>query len=679
MKNWIVLAGFSGVVAMVACGGDDRKGFVDSVGPSHAGKNSKGGDQSAAGEGGAPSGTAGTFARAGSAGKGTAMGDGGLGGAGGEGGAVDAGTPPVVAIVSPDVVTNPLGGQVLVGDNVDVTCRASNGEGPDASPLDAKSVKIAVLDAAGTVVVAEKDGLLTATPDEYAAAIPLTGVESGKVVLRCTAKSTTGALGTDTRETLADRGPKITLTAPLNDTKLALKQPVKITFSAVPQPLSVAGDTQADVASVELKVNGVAITTAPVDGMPDAYEATVDLDGPLFATKPNGNTTITLSATNKRAPNAATSTLPSSVIVDGAGPVIKVTSPASASIVGGVVRVNFTVTDAGSGVNADTVVVNFDNQKDQYGSGATWTHTGDTFVFEFDSRVHFPTTKIQIPIKVTAADNVGNSTSSASIPVYLDNVGPLVDIDPQFMRTRVGDVCSSAFDPLGDTINDLQLGKGIEMMRALVWERTNDPASDVVLHFAGTKTNSVQIAFRNPNDPKALLVNTAAPGTGTCNDIQFSDVASESINLTALTAGGNYPYTGVQAGAPVDGCASYPNSGAPSKLCGGASALSYVVGHHEYDLQEPAVYVYSPLPNTSDCTGQAWEYESLVDQDGFVCFAARATDTLGNVGVSPPVRMCVDLPKKPGQPACATTSVAPPTCSDGCTPPARGGYLIAVP
>lgn len=698
MKNWIVLAGFSGVVGLVACGGDDPPAFVGSGGTaSQGGKNAKGGtNPTLGGEGGDDGGSkGGSFTpaggKAGSGGKagglGGAGGDdggagpvpGGAGGAGGAGGE-ETGTPPTVAILSPEVVTDPLGGKVLVSDNVDVTCKAVAGEGPDASPVDPNSVKIAVLDAAGEVVISEKTALLTANADEYAVAVPLTAVTSGKVVLRCSARSTTAALGQATLDTLADRGPKLTLTAPVKDFNLALKEPAKFTFTAVPQPLAPTGDTQADVASVELKINGVTVATAPVNGSPNTYEATVDLNGAQFTTKPNGSTAVALSATNKRAPKAASTALASTVIVDGAGPVIKVTAPTSAAIAGGIVTVSFTVTDAISGVNPDSIVVSFDTKSDQFKVSNAWGHISgtDTYTFKFDSRAEFPTSKYQIPIKVTAQDIVGNSTSSVSIPVYLDNVGPQVDLDPRPLRTKAanGD-CSGAFDPLGDAVNDQQITNGVQLLRAFVWDKTNEPGSNVPLHFAGVAPGSVRVLFRNPNDPKALLVNTVTSGTGTCNDVQYTTDDFEFINLSALTPGGTTPYTGEKLAAPVGSCTVFPSSGAPPKLCNGDSALSIVVGHNEYDLAEQAVYGYSPVSGSA-CTGQAWDFGSLVDADGFVCFAATATDTKGNVGISPPLRLCVDVndAAHPGAPACATMSVALPTCTDGCTPPARGGGMV---
>jgi hypothetical protein len=683
MKNSMVLVGLAGVLGFVACGGNDKANYVDpSVTPAgSSGKTSRSGNGSTedGGEGGA--GTAGSVTRGGTGGsvaKPVEGGEGGIGEGGNAGAGGEApGEPPTVTILSPDAVTDPLDGKVLVADSVDVVCKAEPGLTLDASPVDPTSVKIAVLDTNGGVV-SEKAAGLTANADEYSATLPLTAVSTGKISLRCNAESTTHALGTDQRDSLADRGPKITLTAPLPDKKVALKAPVKVSFTAIPQPLTEAGDTQAEVnvATVSLKINSVVIATTPVNGSPGSYEAMVDLNGPLFNPKPNGATAIAISASNKRDPQPAVATLGSTVFVDGAGPVISVTAPISPSIVGGIVPVIFNVTDAGSGVSSDTVVVSVDDVKHQFNDDpANWQLDGNTYTYRFDSR-DFPNT-VQLPIKVTASDTVNNASSSAAIPIYLDNVGPLVDLDPSPVRTRsdTGD-CSASFDPLGsDAINDLQQdGTGLEFVRALVWDRTNQEiGSNVPLHFAGVKASSVQVFFRNPADPAELLINSKDPGSGTCNEIGASPNQAESINLTALQPAGFPWYSGEKVTSPVTGCVAYPTAGPPPNLCGGVSSLWQVVRHRAYDLNEPAVYAFSPTAG-SECTGQAWGFKSLVDADGFVCFAARAVDAIGNVGVSPPLRLCVD--KNPGdasQPTCATSSVTPPSCTDGCVPPPRGG------
>lgn len=679
MRNISLAVGLVGLMAFAACGDTKPPVASDTVGGKTSG--GKGGKDSGGGEGGANE-TAGTFSRSGSAGKGGkgSVGDGGAAGdagAGGEGGAIEVGTPPTVTILSPDAVSNPLGGQVLVKDSVDVTCKAVAGEGPDAAAVDPASVKIAVLSSDGSVVISEKDALASSAT-EYTATIPLTGVTTGKVVLRCSARSLTKATGIDTRDTLADRGPTITLTEPIVNAKLALKEPLKVLFTAMPTPVTPAGDTQAVVDKVVLTLNGVEWpTTAKGAG---AYEATINMEGPEFTPKPNGATALAITATNKRAPEAASASLTSTVSVDGAGPVIKVTSPISAEVVGGTVKVTFSVTDAGSGVNADSVKVTINGKDNQYENSAVWVHNagGDSYTFLFDSRT-LPTTIVQLPIEVNAQDNVGNEASSVSIPVYFDLVGPKVDLDPANIRTfNSNNDCSVSFDPVGsNNMNDLAVGSGQDYLRVMVWDQTNQkPGSASTLYLSGVNpapaANSVRLFFRNPNDEIPLLSNSMSPGTGICDQIKDTTVNGESVPLTALTPNNN-PWFGGESTIPplAPGC-KYIGGSKPMTLCNNNSALWQVIGQFEGDTKDPAIYAYSPTSSV-DCTGQSWSYDTFIsaaNTDGWVCIGASAKDRVGNVGVSPPLRLCVT-----GK-ACSLSSIAPPSCTDGCAPPGRGGGFL---
>jgi hypothetical protein len=90
----------------------------------------------------------------------------------------------------------------------------------------------------------------------------------------------------------------------------------------------------------------------------------------------------------------------------------------------------------------------------------------------------------------------------------------------------------------------------------------------------------------------------------------------------------------------------------------------------------PIIYAASPTENSLECTGVSWEFGTKVSQDGWVCFATRAVDNVGNVGISRPLRLCLDDPDRAGTPACAEPGSIPPSCTDSCTPPAReGGFL----
>jgi hypothetical protein len=661
-----------GLVATYVGCGDDRNDYTPLDPPGNtpsAGKSSK----SDGGEGGES--TSSTGGKMSTGGKGTPVTPIGGNGAGGDGEGPDLGTPPLVAVLSPDEVTDPNGGAVLVADNIDVKCKVSDGQDADATEaVDPKSVKVSLVDADGNLVGLEKDAVAQVTPNEYLGTLPLTSAPTGVVGLRCSAKTLKGAIGEATVSSLVDRGPKITITAPVKDTRVALKEPLTVTFKVEPQALS-PDDAQEDVASTELKINGVPLTATPLgDG---EYSATVDLNGAQFEPKPNDATALAVSAKNKRKPMSASGIATTNVFVDGAGPDVKITGPVASQVVGGMVKVTFSASDLISGVNEDKVVITYGGTKKQYNkSDPSWTHNDPSFSYTFDSR-DFASDIVQISVSVTAEDKVGNLGTSPSIPLYFDNVAPQVDLDPQAVRTKNGSQCSGPFDPLGSAaVNDKQAmdksSNGNALVRALVWERTNLANTPGILPvFSGLNPATVRVYFRNASGTP-LLINSKAPGQGTCNEI---DSAAESIDLKAVTQDGT-PFYNLDGGSPVlPNTCSTSGGTQPPLLCGGDSDMWQVIGHHEADLNENAVFARLPQAG-AQCTGQGWNFQLLVDQDGWACFAARAEDKAGNVGVSPPLRLCVDLPGGT-TPACATDPQSvPPTCTDGCAPPARGGNFV---
>lgn len=676
-----------------ACGSDEHAPTAgDPNGRAGSGGKSTGAEGGAdeggtGGSKGGKGGNGGTLSHAGRGG-GIAMPDGGAGGEGAEGGAPPepVGAPPTVSIVSPTAVTDPLSGKVLVKDTVDVTCKATKGTGADAGDVDPMGVNIAVLDKTGTEVLTQQQALLQPNTDLYVAKdLLLTKSESGKVVFRCTAQSLTTAVGTGTLSSLVDRGPKVVITAPADKANLALKSPATFTFTATPAPLTGTGDTQADVASVKLTIDGVVIPTAPT-GKAGEYQAKdVNLNGPLFTNKPSEDTNIAVSATNKRTPEAATGTASSVVFVDADGPIISVTSPHSADVVGGIVTVKFSVVDTGSNVNDDSVSVSIGTKSHAYNDDVLkWKHTPGTGVFEysFDSRDKAEVTSdVQATITVRAADNVGNLAKDFAVPVYLDNKGPQVDLDPLNVRVINPQTknCSKSFDPVGTRVpNDKAQTGGYDTFRALVWEQTEVGNPNSPLFFAGTNDKSVRLFIRRPDDATALLINAQSPGTGVCNEIKDNGISGESIELKPLPRDAGTPvFDGNKNLAPADdSICQYPAITAPLNLCNNNSDMSKVVARTKDDLYETAIYAFSPAsdPVATACTGQPWNYTDPAAVDGWVCMAVRAEDKLGNVGISPPLRVCLDDPNRAGHPDCDPAKA--PSCTDGCTPPTRGGNFI---
>jgi hypothetical protein len=100
----------------------------------------------------------------------------------------------------------------------------------------------------------------------------------------------------------------------------------------------------------------------------------------------------------------------------------------------------------------------------------------------------------------------------------------------------------------------------------------------------------------------------------------------------------------------------------PNPICMLTSMRRVVPGRSEG--RPPALYALRPTnASTGECTGEYWELVGVADP-GWICVAARAVDTKGNVGVSEPVRLCYG--ENPNMtPDCSGMPM--PSCTDGCT------------
>jgi len=673
MNNWMV-AGILGVVSVLACG-ETKPGYIGdpdggSGNTSLAGSKT-GGRPAVDGAGGAEGGAAGD--------SGQVTGTAGMDQAGGEAGAptIPQGTPPQVVVTSPEAVTDPNTGDVLATNSVEVKCIAKQAAAGDSSPVNPSSVVVAVLDATGGVLQ-EKPADPTGNPDEYANEFTLTNAPGGKIGFQCRAADVDQRVGAATIYSLLDKGPAITFVTPLVDSKHRLTGPLVIKFTALPNELA-PGDLGAQVDTAVLDVRGVPIVATPVAAEPGAYQATIQLDdGALFTPPLTGAVPITVVATNKRTPLPVAATSAQQIFVDGTGPVIAITSPTDKVVVGGKVKLTFTVRDPGSGVDLNSVAVTLNEKPYGYAPGPDWAHNSGSFTYEFDSR-RITESKVQITVNVKATDLVGNpSQAPQSIILYLDNFPPSVDLDPLNVRTITlppKRECSISFDPVGERAkNDLEHAVRAGMFRALVWEETNSDPEIRGLHYSGTNVASVGLYLQGTGvGDTPLLINN--DDDLECDDIGNVD-PSRFLQLDPIKDRGLSWYS-LDTDTPPEtsafGCTTKAGT-APPKLCTAQKSDMWQVIEHDGDVKEPAVYARS-VTTGGECTGIDWEFGPKLNADGWACFAARAVDSVGNIGVSRPLRICVDDPERPGTPPCANSSGPIPSCTDGCTPPARWGNV----
>jgi hypothetical protein len=300
----------------------------------------------------------------------------------------------------------------------------------------------------------------------------------------------------------------------------------------------------------------------------------------------------------------------------------------------------------------------------------SWTFANNVYTFEFDSR-QAKDAKVQITVNVGATDKVGNVSTGASQLLYLDNYPPLIDLDPANIRTKnnpPGEVkCSNSFDPVGfDAKDDLELVPAAGIFRAIVEDQTNHADGVPIVHLANTDPMRVKL-YVGANNGMPLLIDKDMDGI--CDEVAEVE-STRAVALSPVQKAGVpwYQVDDIVSPAVNSNICKTENGSDPLSLCDGHSDMWQVI--QEEDTGTPLVYAVSPTAGI-ECTGVAWEFGGKLSADGWVCVATRAVDKVGNVGVSRPIRICMDDPDRAGTPPCANSSEPepPPSCTDGCAPP----------
>jgi hypothetical protein len=596
------------------------------------------------------------------------VGAGGQAGGGGEG-------APLVRILSPVEVSDPDAEGVLVGDEVTVTCEV---EGDD---VDESSVLIELLHE-NEELTAQAPGVQIGSTNEYVADFIIAPIPNGALSFRCSASgSDSGLSGDDEIDTLVDHGPTITVVSPEIDGAHSLEGAIRFEFTVEPAPIA-AGDSGAEVDEVVLVVEGMEVEAADLEETePGTYVTSIDFSDPVrFPDPPVGTIPVEIYATNRRAPTPVEASLFYSFIIDGEGPVITIVYPEGNAVVGGEIPLQFSVDDPLAGVDPNSVVVTLNTAEHRYEPMDRWSLVNGVFTFRFDSTL-LSDSQMQATINITATDLAGNeSREGASTVLYLDNVAPIVDLDPGLVRefNHSTDVCSRAFDPVGDSPNDLDLVQAVTpVLRTLVWERTNSASGATQLVHSGVDAATVSV-FLQPDPTTPLLVDT--DDDGTCDDLAVEGLVRQI--LTPIPADGSAWF--FEPGAddpdralePALGACPFSTSGTepPDPLCDQENSdLTRIITQFRSDPATEARVIFGiGMLDELFCTGRQWEIGAIsTDHEGWVCLASRALDNVGNIGISAPLRLCFDDPNRPGTPACAVGSTEPPTCVDDCSLPPR--------
>lgn len=585
---------------------------------------------------------------------------------------------PRVELLSPEPAADPNDDTVITTETLTARCRVTKSMTAAGRDVNFGSVRISLINPedeqhpiAG-VVTAQQDG-------EFEAEFRLTDLVNGKWMVRCEADDMgkPPLTGRDTNETFIDLGPTVEIIDPVNASAHRLLGNVGIKFRVSEQELS-SDDDEATPTAITLQVSGVDFGVAESPDEAGLYTASVNFDERSLFPMPPTTASIVVTAKSSRTPDAPTRTAKVDITIDSVGPTITVKSPGDGMIVRSEVNLQIQVTDE-SGVNFDTVVGTISLPGDDY-ILSDWTVTGTTFAETFDTR-SFDPTLTQLTINIVAEDRVGNLSPPATHLLRLDNVAPLISLDPPKIREYIVKngmlECSEPFDPVGDdATNDLDTVPHHSLYRVVVDERTNHARGETLGYIAGVNDKTMRV-FAQPDPAIPLLVDTN--GDDLCDEISYDELPlpmrPTTFDLSPMTRRGSATYSttpnfadpeNIAAGACVAPTA--PTN--PNPLCN-TTPMTRVIGQQvESGNPPPAIYAFMPTnsPNNGACNGNSYELLPIVDE-GWACIAARVEDLIGNVGISTPLRVCFD--DGAGTPACnaADPLDVPPTCTDGCTLP----------
>ena len=599
----------------------------------------------------------------------------------GDGGTIQANpNAPNVQIISPAAAADPNDDTVITTETVSVRCRVAKAKTAAARDVNLTSVRIMLINPEDEMHPIA--GVVAAQPDdEFEAEFKLTDSVNGRWKLRCEADDMNKPVltGRATIETFIDLGPTVALIDPVDGSAHRLLGNVAIKFRVREAALS-PRDTESTPTAISLTVSGVDFDFNESPDDPGLYTSTVNFDDRKLYPMPPTTAEIVVTAESSRTPEAPTRRAQAQITIDSAGPTIVVKSPGDGDLVRSDVTLVLQISDV-SGVATDTVSAAIKLENEDFVL-RDWAVTAGVYTEQFDTR-SFDPTLTQLTITIEAEDTVGNKTTQG-LTIRIDNVPPLISLDPPPMREyRVANgaiaACSNAFDPVGrDAASDLDKVLDFSLYRAIVEDRTNVGLGQGIGYIAGVDIKAVEL-FAQPNAAVPLLVDADKDPNHICDEINdrangnLAESEQATPHLLEPVADKGSAYYSIAPDFGPDevgtGCQVGTAESPPPTLCG-ATALTRVVPQ-QIDSNNPPTAIFAWMPTnttTGACNGDTWDISQIVPGgEGWVCLAARAKDTIGNIGVSRPIRVCID--DLQGTPLCDPAVDTPPSCTDGCVPP----------
>jgi hypothetical protein len=288
--------------------------------------------------------------------------------------------------------------------------------------------------------------------------------------------------------------------------------------------------------------------------------------------------------------------------------------------------------------------------------------------------------------------------SEKGIDVIVDNTPPLLSLDPPAIRmgkvSMGSTTCSAPFDPVGkDAASDGDKVLTIATLRARIEDKGNWAPGLAVEHISMLDPASIKL-YASPVTNGPLVVDV--DGDGDCDTINpgldtislgmgmTSSNQALSLGLVPIPPSGSADFfssTTTQAGCD----AIMTGASAPDPLClDSGSPMTIAIPHlHDDNVGNAAIFTIPPITPSYNCTGLQLDTRNNLPE-GPTCLAVVAKDTMGNWGVSQPIRVCIDRgggkcagwPNPSVLPECTGTikTGVPPTTA--CTAPNFGGGIL---
>lgn len=514
------------------------------------------------------------------------------------------------------------------------------------------------------------------TPNGFKITVDIGDLQEGQHLLRVTARDVSNRLGYADVVFNYDKGPIITVYSPSENGRY--HGGMNVSFRVRDNDGVQTSSVQTVLASQNILITQSNVSTETANGNPVwvDFAATVLFNDPMFTPSLNGVQRLTVSAENSLGNRVEKSV---DFIVDNTGPVIQVTSHTEGQIIGSITQIFATIQDE-AGVLASSVFAVIGNNDIQYSIPLQADLNSNVYQGAFDTTV-LPSTFVWPALQVFATDLLGNE-SSVAFQLALDNQPPLASLDPpETMRMAKKNSareleCSLAFDPVGwNSANDGEQVAQVFWLRARVEDRGNAAYGAQWSPLALVNQSMVELYILDDTS-QALIVDRN--GDGICNDINpdllptitLSGDPRETLklNMVALKPAGTADYRpDMLTPTPPSPCAAWGVATEPPDfLCPVVEDDLHVLIWYTYNKDEPSIYGLPPFNASSPlyCSGIQFDARANNISEGWACIAVKAVDTVGNIGVSAPLRVCIDYNPYDGMtpPDCLNLS-NPPNCT----------------